>query len=79
MPVAYRRKILIRVDGAGTTHDLLEHIKAMNRLWRSVKFTVGWTIIDADETVTAALPAGASGPTASLRTAPPSRRRTSPN
>nr|WP_269440768.1 transposase [Micromonospora tarapacensis] len=25
LPVAYRRKILIRVDGAGATHDLLEH------------------------------------------------------
>ena len=59
LPVAYRRKILIRVDGAGATHDLLEHIEAMNRLWRSVKFTVGWTITDADETAIAALPTGA--------------------
>jgi hypothetical protein len=41
LPVAYRRKILIRIDGAGATHELLEHIEAMNRLWRSVKFTVG--------------------------------------
>ena len=56
LPVAYRRKILIRVDGAGATHDLLEHIERMNRLWRSVKFTVGWTITEADETAIEQLP-----------------------
>jgi hypothetical protein len=28
----------------------------MNRLWRSVKFTVGWTITDTDETAIEALP-----------------------
>jgi hypothetical protein len=56
LPVQYRRKILIRVDGAGATHDLLEHIEQMNRLWRTVKFTVGWTITDVDEIAIAALP-----------------------
>lgn len=56
LPVAYRRKILIRIDGAGATHDLLERLEQMNRAWRSVKFTVGWTITDADETAIEALP-----------------------
>jgi hypothetical protein len=56
LPVAYRRKILIRVDGAGATHDLLEHLEQMNRLWRTVRFTVGWTITDTDETAMAAPP-----------------------
>jgi len=56
LPVAYRRKILIRIDGAGATHELLEHIEALNRLRRSVTFTVGWTITDADETAIAQLP-----------------------
>jgi len=55
LPVAYRRKILIRIDGAGATHDLLEHIEQMNRLWRTVKFTVGWTITEVDETAIAAV------------------------
>ena len=59
LPLAYRRKILIRVDGAGATHDLLEHLEQMNRVWRSVKFTVGWTITDADETAVEQLPATA--------------------
>ncbi len=56
LPAGYRRKILIRVDGAGATHDLLDHLEQLNRLWRSVKFTVGWTITEADETAIAALP-----------------------
>lgn len=54
--MSYRRKILIRVDGAGATHDLLEHLKQMNRVWRSVKFTVGWTITELDETAIEQLP-----------------------
>lgn len=41
LPVTYRRKLLNRIDGAGATHDLLQHIEQMNRLWRTVKFTVG--------------------------------------
>jgi len=56
LPLAYRRKILVRVDGAGATHDLLEHLQQMNRVWRSVKFTVGWTITGADETAIEQLP-----------------------
>jgi hypothetical protein len=56
LPVPYRRKILVRVDGAGATHDLLEHLEQMNRLWRTVRFTVGWTITDTDENAIAALP-----------------------
>ena len=59
VPPAYRRKILIRVDGAGATHDLLEHLEQMNRVWRSVKFTVGWTITGVDEAAIEQLPATA--------------------
>jgi hypothetical protein len=56
LPVSYRRKILIRIDGAGATHDLVKHLEQMNRSWRSVKFTVGWTITDTDETAIEQLP-----------------------
>ena len=59
IPARYRRKILVRVDGAGATHELLEHLHQMNTLWRTVRFTVGWTITDADEAAIAALPADA--------------------
>jgi hypothetical protein len=59
VPVRYRRKILVRIDGAGATHELLEHLHQMNSLWRTVRFTVGWTITDTDEAAIAALPADA--------------------
>lgn len=59
IPVKYRKKILVRVDGAGATHELLEHLHQLNTLWRTVRFTVGWTITDVDEDAIAALPADA--------------------
>jgi hypothetical protein len=57
IPAGQRAKILIRIDGAGATHDLLEHIEALNTARRTVRYTVGWTITAADETAIAALPA----------------------
>ncbi|MFV2023807.1 transposase [Micromonospora sp. LOL_013] len=56
LPASYRRKILIRVDGAGATHDLMTHLERLNRTRRNVRFTVGWAITDADETAIARLP-----------------------
>ena len=56
LPSRYQRKILIRIDGAGATHDLLEHLTQLNTLWRRVRFTVGWTITDPDEAAIAAVP-----------------------
>jgi hypothetical protein len=59
IPAKYRRKILVRVDGAGATHDFIEHMHQMNSAFRTVRFTVGWTITEVDETAIAALPADA--------------------
>ncbi|MGW5668094.1 transposase [Micromonospora sp. NPDC003776] len=59
VPLHYRHKILIRVDGAGATHELLEHLQQMNTAWRTVRFTLGWTITDTDEAAIADLPATA--------------------
>jgi len=57
IPAKYRRKILVRVDGAGATHEFLEHLHQLTNAFRTVRFTVGWTITDADEAAIAALPA----------------------
>lgn len=57
IPATYRRKILVRVDGAGATHEFLEHLHQMNSVLRTVRFTVGWTITEVDEAAIAALPA----------------------
>ncbi|MEQ4718054.1 hypothetical protein [Nonomuraea sp. B19D2] len=78
IPDAYRAKIWIRVDGAGATHDLVEHMKSLNTTRRTVRFTVGWKITDIDEAAIAKLPP-APGRPLSARTAGCTRTLTSPN
>src|SRR5439155_14444631 len=53
----YLKKIQVRIDGTVATHELLEHLHQLNTLWRTVRFTVGWTITEVDEDAIAALPA----------------------
>lgn len=55
-PGASTAKILVRVDGAGATHGLHEHLLALNTRRRTVRFTTGWTITDADAKAIAKLP-----------------------
>jgi hypothetical protein len=55
-------KILVRIDGAGATHDLLTHLEGLNTARRTVRYTVGWMITAADEAALAALPGTAWGP-----------------
>lgn len=59
IPAHRRAKILVRVDGAGATHELVEHLKGLNTARRTVRFTVGWAITATDEEAIAALPAEA--------------------
>ncbi|MEU8252412.1 IS1380 family transposase [Nonomuraea sp. NPDC048916] len=56
VPDVFRAKLWIRIDGAGATHDLVEHMKGLNTTRRTVRFTVGWKITDTDETAIAKLP-----------------------
>jgi hypothetical protein len=56
IPGSSRAKILVRVDGAGATHDLLKHLEALNTARRTVRYTVGWSITDTDERAIAKLP-----------------------
>lgn len=56
IPGSWRAKILVRVDGAGATHELLDHLQALNTTRRTVRYTVGWAITRADEDAIAALP-----------------------
>lgn len=52
---SFRSKILVRIDGAGATHELLEHLEALNTIRQTMRYTVGWTITGADEQANAAL------------------------
>ncbi|MFE4416143.1 IS1380 family transposase [Streptomyces sp. NPDC056821] len=56
VPGASTAKILVRVDGAGATHGLYEHLRDLNTMRRTVRFTTGWTITDEDEKAIALLP-----------------------
>ncbi|MEU6201621.1 hypothetical protein [Streptomyces sp. NPDC047061] len=59
VPGASTAKILVRVDGAGATHGLHEHLRDPNTMRRTVRFTTGWTITDEDEKAVARLPEAA--------------------
>lgn len=56
IPGASTAKILVRVDGAGATHGLHEHLRDLNTMRRTVRFTTGWTITEEDEKAIARLP-----------------------
>lgn len=58
VPGASTAKILVRVDGAGATHGLHEHLQALNTRRRTVRFTTGWKITEADEQAIARIPEG---------------------
>lgn len=56
IPGSSRSKLLVRLDGAGATHELLEYLEGLGTTRRTVRYTVGWTITGADEEAIAALP-----------------------
>ncbi len=62
VPAGFRRKVLVRVDGAGASHKLIEHLISLSTKRKTVLFTCGWTILDADEQAIAALPESAWEP-----------------
>ena len=62
VPRGYRRKILIRIDGAGASHALIEHLLKLNTRRRKVAFTSGFPITAVDEQAIAELPEHAWGP-----------------
>jgi hypothetical protein len=62
VPARFRRKILIRVDGAGASHELIAHLMSMSSARRIVLFTCGWMITAADEDAIRQVPAGAWKP-----------------
>jgi hypothetical protein len=59
IPSSSTAKILVRVDGAGATHGLLEHLESLNTTRRTVRYTVGWKITEDDEKAIARLPEAA--------------------
>ncbi|MFD3498485.1 transposase [Streptomyces sp. NPDC058678] len=56
IPGSSTANILIRVDSAGATHRLLEHLEALKTTRRTVRYTLGWKITEDDEKAIARLP-----------------------
>src|SRR5260370_4070 len=44
VPARFRRKVLIRVHGAGASHELIAHLLSLSSARRIVLFTRGWVI-----------------------------------
>jgi hypothetical protein len=62
VPGRFRRKIVIRVDGAGASHELIKHLLSLSSARKTVLFTCGWMITAADEDAIGQVPAGAWKP-----------------
>src|SRR6266851_636542 len=62
VPARFRRTILVRVDGAGASHELVEHLLSLSSPRRIGLFTCGWMITAADEAAIRQVPAGAWKP-----------------
>jgi hypothetical protein len=62
VPARFRGKIIVRVDGAGASHELIAHLLSMSSPRRILLFTCGWMITAADEAAIRQVPAGAWKP-----------------
>jgi hypothetical protein len=62
VPSRFRRKVMVRVDGAGASHDLIKHLLSLSSKRKTLLFTTGWMITAADEHAVSMLPAGAWKP-----------------
>jgi hypothetical protein len=59
IPARMRGRLLVRVDGAGASHELISHLLSLTTARRTVLFTCGWAITGSDEQAIANLPAAA--------------------
>ena len=59
IPARMRSRLLVRIDGAGASHDLVRHLLSLTTTRRGMLFTCGWMITTADEAAIRMLPAAA--------------------
>ena len=59
VPARMRSRLLVRVDGAGASHELITHLMSLSSRRRTVLFTCGWMITPADEDAIRKLPTSA--------------------
>jgi Transposase DDE domain group 1 len=59
IPARMRSRLLVRVDGAAASHELITRLLSLSSRRRTVLFTSGWAITEADEQAIGLLPASA--------------------
>ena len=59
IPRRMRSRLLVRVDGVGASHELITHLLSLAGRCRTVLFSCGWAITEADEQAIRLLPAAA--------------------
>jgi hypothetical protein len=62
VPAKFRRTIMVRIDGAGASHELISHLLGLSTPRKRVLFTCGWMITAADEAAIMQLPEDAWKP-----------------
>lgn len=58
LPLPLWSKVLVRIDGAAFSHELLAHLQQLTTTRRRVRFVTGWAIHEGDEKAIALLPEG---------------------
>jgi Transposase DDE domain group 1 len=56
LPLPLWSKLLVRIDGAAFSHEVLDHLSALSTSRRRVRWVTGWAINTADEEAIALLP-----------------------
>ncbi len=56
LPLPLWSKVLVRIDGAAFSHELLSHLQQLTTTRRRVRFVTGWAIHEGDEKAIALLP-----------------------
>jgi hypothetical protein len=62
VPAAFRRKVIVRLEGAGTSHAFITHMTTPEIPGGKLLFTSGWTITETDERDIRQVPDGAWKP-----------------
>jgi hypothetical protein len=75
VPAPFRRKVIVRIDGAGASHDLVKHLLTLSSPRKTLLFTCGW-MITATRPPSRPSPQTRGSP-ASPRTGTPGTTRTS--
>lgn len=68
VPAPHRADVLVTIDGAGASHDVIDHLTRLNthvghgRRGRRVEYSIGWPVDARTRIGIAAVPDDASGP-----------------